>query len=303
MYSWFDLIFCIFFTIYWFLDLYLSKNRLLQLFSIFSIVDLLSILPIYDNIIRGRFLQELDTYQFLRVLRVLRVLRLNRVLHVFRNDITKYLFKTVISVSYLSIYYFNLWWFGGIYFSFRCCWFLYEHRDQHNDRHFPQISRDYLFFGGNHGHSWIWWHPPHHSIWNDYNHACYLHWCYHFNPVLCFQAYRADFGLFSVQAEFTPATRAYQWLLSSKKSAFDLRDILILGDIWPTSLLEFLLEFYHERYGTSKKEVVILNPHHPSGKVKSILHHAFYKNRLFYLQGEPISLLLVFRIGNAFDIL
>jgi hypothetical protein len=83
------------------LDLYLAKNRLQQLFSFFSFVDLISILPIYDNIIRGLFFDELDTYQFLRMLRVLRVLRLNRIIHLFKNDVTQYLFKTIISVSFL----------------------------------------------------------------------------------------------------------------------------------------------------------------------------------------------------------
>ncbi|EGC30996.1 hypothetical protein DICPUDRAFT_40636, partial [Dictyostelium purpureum] len=64
--------------------------------------------------------------------------------------------------------------------------------------------------------------------------------------------------------------------------------VILCGDISISHLLDFLAEFYHERYGKLKKELVILSPKAPDDRIKSLLLHPFYKNRLIYLQGSPL---------------
>eukprot|EP01132_Coremiostelium_polycephalum_P006626 gene6626-8198_t len=64
--------------------------------------------------------------------------------------------------------------------------------------------------------------------------------------------------------------------------------VILCGDISISHLLDFLSEFYHERYGKLKKELVLLCPNPPDDKIKSLLLHPFYKNRLIYLHGSPL---------------
>eukprot|EP00026_Physarum_polycephalum_P001337 Phypoly_transcript_01338.p1 GENE.Phypoly_transcript_01338~~Phypoly_transcript_01338.p1 ORF type:complete len:1085 (+),score=170.19 Phypoly_transcript_01338:113-3367(+) len=258
VYSWLDFIFCVFFTLYWVLDLYLAKNRLQQLFSFFSFVDLLSILPIYDNIIRGRFFDELDTYQFLRMLRVLRVLRLNRIIHLFKNDVTQYLFKTIISIfTFIFLV-------AGFYMNIEVNSITNEPLKFHETIYFLVVTMATVGYGD--------LHPTTAAGMITITLAICI------GAIIVIPFY---------VSKFLEKINAYS---PYKRSLTNIQNhIIILGDIWPTSLLEFLLEFYHERHGTSKKEVVILNPNLPSEKVKAILAHPFYKNRLVYLQGDAIE--------------
>ncbi|EAL66267.1 calcium-activated BK potassium channel, alpha subunit family protein [Dictyostelium discoideum AX4] len=64
--------------------------------------------------------------------------------------------------------------------------------------------------------------------------------------------------------------------------------VILCGDITISHLLDFLSEFYHERYGKLKKELVILSPKAPDDRIKALLLHPFYKNRLIYLKGSPL---------------
>lgn len=258
VYSWIDFIFCIFFTMYWILDLYLAKNRLQQLFSFYSFVDLLSILPIYDNIIRGRFFDELDTYQFLRMLRVLRVLRLNRVIHLFKNDVTQYLFKTIISIfTFIFLV-------AGFYMNIEVNSVTNEPLLFHETIYFLVVTMATVGYGD--------LHPTTAAGMITITLAICI------GAIIVIPFYVSKF------LEKINAYSPYKNTLTTIQN-----HIIILGDIWPTSLLEFLLEFYHERHGTSKKEIVILNSNLPSEKVKAILAHPFYKSRLIYLQGDAIN--------------
>lgn len=88
--------------------------RLRYIYSFFSLVDLITVLPIYDDLMRGVFFsRELYTFQFLRVLRVVRILRVNRILHLFSSgkyflifssllmlhpEITRYFFKAFVTI-------------------------------------------------------------------------------------------------------------------------------------------------------------------------------------------------------------
>ncbi|EAL66293.1 hypothetical protein DDB_G0282343 [Dictyostelium discoideum AX4] len=80
-----EVVLVFFFILHWSLDFFISKDKLRYLFSFFSIVDMICVLPILIDIQSGDFKNLLNTFQFLRVLRVIRILRLQRVLHYFKN--------------------------------------------------------------------------------------------------------------------------------------------------------------------------------------------------------------------------
>jgi len=64
--------------------------------------------------------------------------------------------------------------------------------------------------------------------------------------------------------------------------------VICCGHIEYNSLLDFLLEFYQEKYGRLKKEVIVLSAAEPSPQVHVLLEHPFYKRRLRFLVGDML---------------
>ncbi|EFA75699.1 hypothetical protein PPL_10752 [Heterostelium album PN500] len=228
-YTWTELCLTIFFTLHWMLDYYISKDRLKYLYSFFSIVDLVTVLPIYIDMVRGVLFLELSTFQFLRVLRTVRVLRANRVLHNF-ND-------THPDGAQLKFH-------QTIYFlvvTLTTC----GYGDIHPSNAVGQLTITFA---------------------------------------ICIGAVLIPYQVSKLLDKFS-AYSPYKRDLSNRNLH---GHILLCGEINFTSLLEFLTEFYLEKYGQLKKTIVILNNNPPSDQLKILLMHPFYKNRLYYLEGSPM---------------
>ncbi|KYQ94370.1 hypothetical protein DLAC_04668 [Tieghemostelium lacteum] len=246
----------IFFTLHWMLDYFIHKDRLKYLYSLFSLVDLFTILPIYIDIANGSFFTELSTFQFLRVLRTFRVLRANRVLHYF-NDITQYLLRVVIAIftfiMIVAAFYMNVDVSpitGGQLHFHETIYFLVVtlttdgYGDIHPTNAVGQLTITASVIIG--------------AVLIPYQVSKLLEKFNNYSP------YKRDLSKDTLHGH-----------------------IILCGDINFTSLLEFLTEFYLEKYAQLKKTIVILSPTPPSDQLKILLLHPFYKNRLYYLEGSP----------------
>ncbi|KAF2078258.1 hypothetical protein CYY_000448 [Polysphondylium violaceum] len=258
IYSWIEVALTIFFTLHWMLDYFIHKDRLQYLYSFFSIVDLVTVLPIYIDIAQGNFFNELTTFQFLRVLRTVRVLRANRVLHYF-NDITQYLFRVVIAIftfiMIVAAFYMNV-----------------DVKDKstgealkfHETIYFLVVTLTTDGYGDIH---------PTNAVGQITITVAVI-----VGAVLIpYQVSR----LLETFSSYSPYKRDL-----SKENMHG--HIILCGDINFTSLLEFLTEFYLEKYAQLKKTIIILSPAPPSDQLKILLLHPFYKNRISYLEGSPM---------------
>eukprot|EP01133_Synstelium_polycarpum_P005621 gene5621-6484_t len=256
-YPWIELSLTIFFTLHWMLDYYMSKDRLRYLYSFFSIVDLVTVLPIYIDLAYNGIFTELSTFQFLRVIRSVRVLRANRVLHIF-NDITQYLFRVVIAIFTFIL----------IVAAF------YMNVDVHPTSGQPLQFHETIYFLvvtlTTDGYGDI--HPT--------NAVGQLTITF----AICIGAVLIPYQVSRLLDKFSSYS-PYKRDLSNENLH---GHILLCGEINFTSLLEFLTEFYLEKYGQLKKTIVILNSNPPSDQLKTLLLHPFYKNRLYYLEGSPM---------------
>ncbi|EGC39966.1 hypothetical protein DICPUDRAFT_74464 [Dictyostelium purpureum] len=256
-YSWIEIALTIFFTVHWILDYFISKDRLKYLFSFFSIVDLVTVLPIYIDISTGQFFNELGTFQFLRVLRTVRILRANRVLHYF-NDITQYLFRVVIAIfTFIMI-------FAAFYMNIDVSPIHNRALQFHETIYFFVVTLTTDGYGDIH---------PTNAVGQITITICVV-----VGAVLIpYQVSR----LLETLNSYSPYKRDL-----SKSTVHG--HVILCGDINFTSLLEFLTEFYLEKYGQLKKNIVILSPNPPSDQLKLLLLHPFYKNRITYLEGSPM---------------
>eukprot|EP01133_Synstelium_polycarpum_P016767 gene16767-19935_t len=235
----------VFFIAHWFLDLFVTKDKLHFLFSFFSLIDLITILPIIIDIAKGDFPFILSTFQFLRVLRVIRVLRLSRVLHYFKNEVTKYTFKAFIVVftfiMVLAGFYMNIETNGGEPLQF------------HTTVYFLVVTLATVGYGD-------------------------------IYPTTALGQITITLALTIGAGVLIP----YHISKLMEKLQQDSRHVFFCGDFSLTHLMDFLAEFYHERHGRLKKEVVLMCPNPPDDKFKALLLHPFYKHRLIYLQGSPL---------------
>eukprot|EP00899_Mesostigma_viride_P014268 jgi/Mesvir1/22842/Mv20101-RA.1 len=102
--SWYlELVLSSLFAVEWSFRLYLAPSRVRYVYSIRSIVDILTVVPIFATA-HGRD-DDSVFVSFLRVLRVLRVLRLNRLVHYTETEVQRLMFflgYTVASVIFVT---------------------------------------------------------------------------------------------------------------------------------------------------------------------------------------------------------
>ncbi|KYR02970.1 calcium-activated BK potassium channel [Tieghemostelium lacteum] len=253
-----EIVLIFFFFLHWSLDFFITKDKLRYLFSFFSIIDMITILPILIDIKSGDLSNILDTFQFLRVLRVVRILRLSRVLHYFKNEVTKYTFKAFIVVfSFIMVlagFYMNIETLpNGQYLQF------------HETVYFLVITLATVGYG-------------------DIYPTTAL------GQITITLALSIGAGVlipYHISALMEKLQQDSPFLRNLSSSGIT-GHVVLSGDITMSHLLDFLGEFYHERYGKLKKELVILCPNPPDDKMKALLLHPFYKNRLVYLIGSPL---------------
>ncbi|EGG17906.1 hypothetical protein DFA_08907 [Cavenderia fasciculata] len=256
-YAWLELSLTVFFTLHWILDYFICKDRLKYLFSFFSLVDLVTVLPIYIDIANGGLFSELSTFQFLRVLRTVRVLRANRVLHYF-EDITQYLFRVVIAIfTFILIV-------AAFYMNIDCNPVTQKPLEFHSTIYFLVVTLTTDGYGDIH---------PTNAV-----------GMMTITFAICIGAVLIPYQVSKLLEKFSSYSPYKRDL--SKENLHG--HILLCGEINFTSLLEFLTEFYLEKYGQLKKTIVILNSKPPSDQLKILLLHPFYKNRLYYLEGQPM---------------
>ncbi|EGG15186.1 calcium-activated BK potassium channel [Cavenderia fasciculata] len=228
-------------------------------FSFFSLVDLITILPILIDILTGNFKNILKTFQFLRVLRVLRVLRLSRILHIFKNEVTKYTFKAFIVVftfiMVLAGFYMNIEKKPGDGSSLKF----------HETVYFLVVTLATVGYG-------------------DIYPTTAL------GQVTITVALSVGAGVLIPYhvSKLMEKLQQDSPFLRNLSSTSVTGHVFLCGEFSITHLMDFLSEFYHQRNGKLKKEVVLLCPKAPDDQLKALLLHPFYKNRLIYLQGSPL---------------
>eukprot|EP01132_Coremiostelium_polycephalum_P007478 gene7478-9189_t len=238
-YTWLELCLTIFFTLHWMLDYFISKNRLKYLTSFFSIVDLVTVLPIYIDIIMGNFFSEPSTFQFLRVLRTVRT----------PTPPTIFTFIMIVAAFYMNIDVSPI---------------TNESLKFHETIYFLVVTLTTDGYGDIH---------PTNAVGQ-----LTITFAIVIGAVLI--PYQVS-QLLETFSSYSPFKRDL-----SKDNLHG--HIILCGDINFTSLLEFLTEFYLEKYGQLKKTIVILSSNPPSDQLKILLLHPFYKNRLYYLEGSPM---------------
>ncbi|GAM21221.1 hypothetical protein SAMD00019534_043960 [Acytostelium subglobosum LB1] len=249
----------VFFCMHWALDFFLSKDKLRYLFSFFSIVDLITIFPLLIDIVQGNVHNILRSFQFLRVLRVLRILRLSRVLHYFKNEVAKYTFKAFIVVFTFIIV------LAGFYMNIETNPGSNKPLQFHQTVYFLVVTLATVGYGD-------------------------------IYPTTALGQVTITLAL-SIGAGVLIPYHVSKLMEKLQQDSPFMRNlsstgvsghVFYCGDFSFTHFVDFLAEFYHERHGRLKKEIVLLCPNPPDDKLKSLLLNPFYKKRLIYLQGSPL---------------
>ncbi|KAI8814363.1 hypothetical protein BJ742DRAFT_897190, partial [Cladochytrium replicatum] len=72
--------------------------------------------------------------------------------------------------------------------------------------------------------------------------------------------------------------------------------VILSGQVNYTVIIDFCREYFATDLGG---HVVILNPHEPTLEIKRLLRHPFYRSRVYYLSGTPLSLPDLRRAGAS----
>ncbi|EFA79721.1 calcium-activated BK potassium channel [Heterostelium album PN500] len=237
-------------------------SALRYLYSFFSLVDLVTILPLFIDIATGHLHEILQSFQFLRVLRVIRILRLSRVLHYFKNEVTKYTFKAFIVVFTFIIvlagFYMNIETNPSSVPSGKPLKF-------HQTVYFLVVTLATVGYG-------------------DIYPSTAL------GQVTITLALSIGAGVLIPYhvSKLMEKLQQDSPFLRNLSSTGVTGHVFYCGEFSFSHFMDFLSEFYHERHGRLKKEVVLLCPNPPDDKLKSLLLHPFYKKRIIYLQGSPL---------------
>ena len=76
---------------------------------------------------------------------------------------------------------------------------------------------------------------------------------------------------------------------NSYSAKTDLPHILLVGNISTESLKSFCQEFFHPDHGSQYRHAVILNPSIPPRDLEIFLHNPEIENFVFYLEGDPLN--------------
>lgn len=65
--------------------------------------------------------------------------------------------------------------------------------------------------------------------------------------------------------------------------------IVLCGSLGTSSVINFLLEFFHEDHGNAQKHCIILNPNRPDNDMENLLRDPKYEKIIVYIQGNPLD--------------
>lgn len=65
--------------------------------------------------------------------------------------------------------------------------------------------------------------------------------------------------------------------------------IVLCGSLSTSSVVNFLMEFFHEDHGNTQKHCIILNPNRPDNDMENLLRDPKYEKIIVYIQGNPLD--------------
>jgi hypothetical protein len=95
-----------------------------------------------------------------------------------------------------------------------------------------------------------------------------------------------------------PARASELMSILSEKSVYsrmnykqvDSTDFIVLcGNIGTNSVINFLMEFFHEDHGLSQRHCVILDQNRPDNEMENLLRDSKYEKILVFIQGNPLD--------------
>jgi len=95
-----------------------------------------------------------------------------------------------------------------------------------------------------------------------------------------------------------PARASELMSILSEKSVYsrmnykqvDSTDFIVLcGNIGTNSVINFLMEFFHEDHGHSQRHCVILDQNRPDNEMENLLRDSKYEKILVFIQGNPLD--------------
>lgn len=262
-----ELVLCSMFSADYGLRMYMAHNRLSHFFSTFSLIDLITIVPVlalavYETQMGSQEGADVNV-TFLRFLRLFRMFRLLRALKVFRSGPETGLQRQVFTVIFTILC--MIFCFTGLYqilesFSMEDGTQTTQQHEFHKILYFMTIE--------------IMGRP---NI-----------------PAQTLQGYVCLMLLVFASLVFIPPQLSTLINIANQSNYvkyfvkdFDRKHIIITGVVTHASLSEFLADFFHEDHGVPTTHVVILTMETPTPEIQILLQSPKYEECVTYIVGSP----------------
>lgn len=275
LFSIFDVLIATIFLVDWIVHLVLSERRLEFIVSFSSIIDYLTVIPVYLEIFGNSFGIKVSFFRVLRVLRSVRILRLFKALDVIseQDDDTNRLKYTVdtsgiskqiviTSITLLSVLFIS----AGVVNSIN---------DLVDGAYYYPLGTEFDFLAA-------FYYMIVTSSTLGYGDIYPLVTLSRMATVVII-----SFMIFIITNQLSKISQLMQNYSKYDTQYYFKNHIVIVGNYRPKNLAQFLAQFYHSDHGDVKTESIIVGLEYPNSEMIGILTNPMYEGRVYYLEGNP----------------
>jgi voltage-gated potassium channel len=275
LFSYFDLVIAGVFLADWIMFLVLSDKKLEFITSYSSLIDYLTIVPVYLEYFGSSLPIRVDYFRALRVLRALRILRLFKILDAIaekdeENGRLKHTVDTsgiskqilITSVTLFSVLFIG----AGI---------IYSINDLLENAYYYPSNTDFDFLAA-------FYYMIVTSSTLGYGDIYPIQTISRMATVTII-----FFMIFTITNQLSKISQLMQ-NYSKYDTQYNFKDhVVIIGNYRSNTLRQFLAQFYHPDHGDVKTKIVIIGNQYPTNEIVEILNDTNFDNKIAYLEGNP----------------